>query len=162
MGLAIKPPPSFIKGAACLCLDILHTQPVKMNALAAAIQGAAPGYANLEKILENNLLNLQYSLASKPTITEIVSHLENRWFGTGTPAAPVYFPGVSVSQIYAQGLLETIAYSQSGATPPAPIDAYWSVGHLGFEMIVVADPPTKPTKVTLIIATPMPRTLDYP
>jgi hypothetical protein len=87
--------------------------------------------------------------------------LKTRWFSTGTLLAPAYFQGVPVSQIYAQGLLKAIAYSQS-ATPPAPIDAYWSVGHLGFDMIVVADNPTKPTKVTLIIATPTPTTLSYP
>lgn len=159
MGLAIKLPPPFIKGAACLCLDVLHNNPVQMTALAAAIQAAAPSYANLEKILENNLLNLKYSAAS---LTTIVAHLRNRWFGPVTAQSYFQQPQFNVSAIYAEGLLRTITYSQSGATPPAQIDAYWSVDHAGFEMIVVADPPTKPTKVTLIIATPMPRMLDYP
>jgi hypothetical protein len=161
MGFAIKPGQSFIKGAACQCLDMLHTNPAQMAALAAAIQGAAPNYSNFETILRNNLLNLKYSTTSTPTIDDIVAHLKNRWFGTGTSVAPSYFPGVSVSQIYAKGLLKAIAYSQS-ATPLAPIDSYWSVGHHGFDMIVVADNPAKPTKVILIIATPTPTTLSYP
>ena len=161
MGLAIKPGQEFIKGAACQCLDILHTNPAQMSALAAAIHAAAPTYSNFEAVLGNNLLNLKYSTTSTPTLNDIVEHLKNRWFGAGTSVAPSYFPGASVSEIYAKGLAKAIAISQS-TTSPAPIDSYWSVGRSGFDMIVVADNLTKPTKVTLIIATPTPTTLSYP
>lgn len=153
MGFAMPAGQSFIKGPACQCLDMLHRDLATMNALDAALMGitlANPG--GLEAILENNLLNLKYDGSTTPSLSFVVSHLKNRWFGSDTKQ--LYFSTNLAPVIYAAGLRRAIALSKGDESKdPLPIDSYWVVvDHTKFEMIVANDP----NGVLLLIVTERP------
>jgi len=156
MGLSPVQSVPVLKGPIPHCLEVISKgrgASERLRRLARAIGSIAPRYRGLEKVFDEHLLSFVFNSAKRKAITE---HLRRHWFDPDSPEA--YFPNEPVAEIYAKGVLKTLAVALKGRQS-VPIECWWILDSDSVLLLTLADvergtAPSGP--VTLLIHTPRP------
>jgi hypothetical protein len=121
-----------------------------MERLARAISDTATNdFRDLDKTFDQYLFS-PLNMAAARTVSNL-SYLKQYWLDGDSPHA--YFTEFQpVAPIMAMGILKVIEESLKGQPQPKPIDAWWIIDHIDFEVISLVSS----QQVTMLLATPRP------
>lgn len=159
MGGPVSPDWPVAKGPVPHGLDTISGMPdarARLERLKNAMLGISGNrYRGLETVFEEHVLRPIFN--DPKDAAKVAEHLKKHWFDDTSPEA--FFPGIQVAEIYADGVLSTIALSLKGGNSPVPIDAWWVVDQHDVKLLPLArvdNNVTKGPSVVLLILTPRP------